>query len=514
MLTTAEAQLPVTLGIDKTRLAALAATELNVLAPLVYPDTCYLPFPDYYRSLYVDMMDSFHKERTFDKYALGFPRGHSKTLFAKLLAVSAVANTQLRFILIVGATDSRAQDFLADVASGLDEPNFRATYGNWREDLRRDTMNVKQFMFQGRMVQIAAIGQGSSLRGLSKDNARPDLMIMDDAQTRECAESVAESTAFQKWFYATLLKAKSPIRCTYLYIGNMYRDIKITDMHYACLMRNLQLSPYWRSYITGAILANGTALWEELQPLQQLLLEYQEDTAAGQGEVFAAEVQNDPTYKPKSTVDTSLLRVRDAFEGELHQGDFIIIDPAGRKTGGSGKRISDKTAILYGRVFDGVPYAYTIHAAVMTPLETIEYAIGLALKHGCSVIGAESTAYQETLLYWMDLYCRQHSIEGIDLVELYTGRRSKNERILESFGMANRKEIGFVREAVTIWLSYVMLFDPKKTDNIDDVLDVVWYMQKMYLQYGQHMSIAGESTVVQYTPEHDALPASYCTSSF
>lgn len=495
------------INVDKDKLAQYAAKELNVLAPLVFPDVCYLPFPDYYRSLYIDMLNSFNTPRTFDKYALGLPRGHSKTLFAKLLAISAVANTKLRFILVVGSTDLRAQDFLADITAGMDEPNFRAVYGNWREDIRRDTLNTKQFMFRGRMVQIVAIGQGGSLRGLSKDNARPDLMILDDAQTRECAESIAESTAYQKWFYATLLKAKSPERCTYLYIGNMYKDLKINDMQYTCLMRNLQLSPHWRSYITGAILADGTALWEELQPLRQLLLEYQEDTAAGHGEIFAAEVQNDPSYKPRSTVDMSLLRVRDPHDNELHQGDFIIIDPAGRK------RKSDKTAILYGRVFDGIPYAYSIYAAVMTPLETIEYAVRLALDKGCSLIAAESTAYQETLLYWMDLYCRQQSIEGIELAELHTGRQSKNERILESFQQANRKELGFTRETVTQWLSYVMLFDPKRTDNIDDVLDVVCYMPKVYLQYSQFMSIAGESTVVQHDMQ-EALPPASSPSSF
>lgn len=506
----------VSIGIDRAQLANLAATELNVLAPLVFPDTCTLAFPDYYRSLYLDMLESFKRERTFDKYALGFPRGHSKTLFAKLLAISAIANTKLRFILVVGSTDSRAQDFLADIMSGMDEPNFRAVYGNWREVKYKDTQNDKQFEFQGRTVQICAIGQGGSLRGLSKDNTRPDLMILDDAQTRECAESIAESTAFQKWFYATLLKAKNPVRCTYLYIGNMYRDIKLTDMQYACLMRNLQLSPFWRSYITGAILADGTALWEELQPKAQLLSEYLEDTAAGQAEVFAAEVQNDPLFKPKSSIDTSKLCVRDPFEGELHQGDFIIIDPAGRKRKGQKKHIkkdSDKHAILYGRVFDGVPYAYEVHTELMTPLQCIEFAVGWALKYGCSVIGAESTAYQETLLFWMDLYCRQHSIEGIELVELHTGRQSKNERILESFQQANRREIGFTRSSVALWLSYATLFDPKVDDNVDDVLDVVYYMPKMYLQYSQFMSIAGESTVVQHEAMN-ALPASYCQSNF
>lgn len=495
------------LSVDRAQLAEIGAREINLFAPLVFPEDCYLEFPPYYSALYRDMLASLQKDRVFDKYALGFPRGHSKTLFAKLLCISAIANTTRRFILIVGSTDTRAQDFLADVTTGLDSDNFRAVYGNWREDVRRDTLNVKQFRFNGRTVQIAAIGQGGSLRGLSKDNARPDCIILDDAQTRECADSIGESTNYQKWFYATLLKAKSPTRCTYLYIGNMYKDIKINDLQYTCLMRNLQLSPYWRSYITGAILADGTALWEELQPLKQLLLEYAEDSEAGQGEIFAAEVQNDPTYKPKQTVDRSLLAVRDVHPNELHQGDFIIIDPAGRK------RKSDKHAILYGRVFDAVPYAYSIHTEVMTPLQCIEYSIGLALEKGCSVIAAEATAYQETLLYWMELYCQQQNIEGIELVPLQTGRRSKNERILQSFQEANRRELGFTRETLGEWLSYVNLFDPKREDNADDVLDVVAYMPKVVLQYGGLMSIAGEGRVLKHEAD-DALAADLSPSCF
>lgn len=496
-----------TLQVDRKELAAMGARELNIFAPLVFPEDCYLAFPPYYCALYRDMLASFRKDRAFDKYALGFPRGHSKTLFAKLLTLSAIANTKLRFILIVGSTDGRAQDFLSDVATGLDSANFRATYGNWREDVKRDTLNVKQFRFNGRTVQIAAIGHGGSLRGLSKDNARPDLIILDDAQTRECAESVTESEAFQKWFQATLLKAKSPIRCTYLYIGNMYRDIKINDLQYTCLMRNLQLSPFWRSYITGAILADGTALWEELQPISQLLTEFAEDTASGHGEIFAAEVQNDPSYKPKLSVDPNALCVRDPYYGELHQGNFIIIDPSGRK------RKSDKTAILYGKVFDAIPYAYSVHAEVMTPLQTIEYSVNKALEEGVTVIAAEATAYQETLLYWMEVYCQQQGIEGIELVPLHTGRLSKNERILASFQQANRRELGFTRETCAAWLSYVNLFDAKRIDNVDDVLDVVAYMPKTVLQYGQFMSIAGESTVVKHTIDN-ALPASQSPSAF
>lgn len=484
---------------DRQQVLELARTELNIFAPLLLPEVCTLPFPDYYRSLYSDMLASLRKDRTFDKYGLGFPRGHCKTAFAKILAASAVANTPVRFILVVCANQDRAKDFIRDVCASLDEPNFRKVYGNWREDIRVDKAEFKQFMFQGRLVAIAAAGVGTSVRGFNVDNQRPDFILLDDAQTRECASSVAESKAMQEWFFATLMKAKSPKRCTYLYIGNMYRDVKITDQQYTCLLRNLQLSPYWRTYITGAILSDGTALWEDLQPILQLLEEYAHDYSQGQGEIFAAEVLNDPTYKPKTGLDPSKLCIRDAFDGELHQGNFIIIDPAGRK------RKSDNTAVLYGKLFDGVPIAYEIHCAKMTPLQTIEYAVGVALRESCTVIGVEAVAYQETLIYWFELYCEQQNIQGLEIVPLTTGRASKNERILESFKQANGRELGFTRGALAVWLTAVTAFDAQRTDNRDDELDVVAYMPQMVFKYGNLMALAGQHT---YTKANLAIGVS------
>lgn len=494
-----------TQNFDRNEIRTLAQDELNIFAPLLLPTVCTLPFPDFYRSIYADLLASMRAERSFDKYALGFPRGHCKTAFAKILCSSAIANTGVTFILVVCSNQDRAKDFIKDVCDSLDEPNFRKVYGNWREDIRIDRAELKQFVFQGRPIVIAAAGVGTAVRGFNLANQRPDLILCDDMQTRECAESLGESRALQTYFFATLLKAKSPKRCTFLYIGNMYKDIKLTDLQYTCLLRNLQLNQYWRSYITGAILADRTALWEDLQPLQQLLNEFAQDTAAGHGEVFAAEVLNDPTYKPRTGVMLDKVAIRDPQPSDLHQGNFIIIDPAGRK------RKSDRTAILYGELYDAVPYAVNIHAEQMTPLQTVEYAVGLALSKGCTVIAAESTAYQETLLYWMELYCLQQNITGISFCELHTGRRSKNERILSSFQEANRRELGFSREAFAMWLAAVNLFDPLRVDNIDDVLDVVTYMPKCFLLYGQLMAIAGQSTITQ---EFDAPPAYTALSSF
>lgn len=488
---------------DREQIITLARQELNIFAPLLLPEVCTLPFPDYYRSLYQTILASLQANRQFDKFGLGFPRGHCKSSFAKVLTSSAIAHTKKKLILIVCSNEERAIDFLTDVMRSLDEPNFKAVYGNWREEVLEDRKQAKQFFFNGRLVTLIAAGVGTSVRGLLKNNERPDFIIGDDMQTRECAQSIAESKAFQEWFFATLLKTKSPKGCTYLYIGNMYRDIKITDTQYTCLLRNMQLNPAWKTYIVGAILANNTALWEELHPIKQLIAEYIEDTSFGHGEIYAAEVLNDPTYKPKSGIDYTKLRVRDEFPGEMHQGNFVIIDPSGRKKLGKvkGSKPSDDTAILYGKLFDGIPYAYSIESEVMTPMQTIEKAIALCLQHGCSLVGVEAVAYQETLIYWFELYCEQQNITGISIVPLTTGRQSKNERILESFKQATGREIGFTRKTLAQWGAQVQLFNPLIDTNKDDILDAVAYMPQIILKYGQLMTIAGEHTVVSNSSE-------------
>ena len=76
------------------------------------------------------------------------------------------------------------------------------------------------------------------------------------------------------------------------------------------ILRKLKDNPYWTKFIVGGILADGTSLWEELQPIQQLLLEYQNDVASGNGDIFLAEVLNDETAGLKAGIDLSQNPVR------------------------------------------------------------------------------------------------------------------------------------------------------------------------------------------------------------
>lgn len=307
--------------------------------------------------------------------------------------------------------------------------------------------------------------------------------------------SIQESLNYIQWFFATLLKAKSPYGCTYLYVGNMYRDLQAKPNLYCCLLRNLQRSPSWRSYIVGAILSDGTALWEELHPLQQLLLEFAQDTEMGQGDVYAAEVLNDPSYVPNSGLREDMLRVREAHADDLHQGNFILIDPAG-----FGKN-SDFTAIGYFELFDGVPVLTEIIEEVLSPGQCIYRTLEIALSKGCALICCESVAYQHTLLYWFSFVCVQQHITGIEFQPIHPGIASKNSRILVSFKRAMAGEVAFTASTYAVWVSRAKAFDPRRTNNTDDVLDVVANAPKCVEMYGHLMAVQGTADVVVDAPQ-------------
>src|SRR6187549_177869 len=328
-----------------------AKHDMDFFGGVILPEVVTMKFPDFYCWLWRTLIEVLGRTRDFTKFAIGLPRGHGKTMVVKLLIVYAILFTQKKYILVIGANIKKASAIISDVAKMLDSYNVNQIWGNWRYNMETDTQEMKKFTFNGRAITLEAAGQGTAIRGSNQNNARPDLMVFDDSQTKECAESITEAKSYQQWFIGTALKAKSPLSCTFIYIGNMYKDIELHPGSgiYGCMLRQLQLSPSWTSFIVGGLLADGSALWEELQPREQLLQEYADDAALGQPEIFFAEVLNDPTTSTSYYVDTNKIICRRNDLGEQHQGSFIVIDPA------TSKATPDQVIIHYFEIFDNIP---------------------------------------------------------------------------------------------------------------------------------------------------------------
>ena len=474
---------------DLLQVKEQARHDMDFFAGLAMPDVATLRFPNFYRWLWGMLVkDVMSEERKFPRYAIGLPRGHGKTMVVKLLLLLAILYSTRRYMLVIGANLKRAAAIISDICDMLDSTNIQTVYGNWRFQLEKDTQDLKKFYFNGRPVILEAAGQGTAIRGSNQKNERPDLILFDDAQTKECAESLVESEAFSKWFVGTAMKSKSPRRCLYIYIGNMYKDIELSKGSgiYCCMLRNLVNSSAWTSFVVGGILADGTALWEELQPLEQLLTELQDDIALGQADVFFAEVLNDPQATTSYYIDPTKVRTWDLPDDMPHQGNYIIIDPA------TDKETPDKVVIGYHEIYDNVPYLVELIEDKLSSPDLVMAAIQLALRRNCSLIIPESNAYQYSLVNWFEFFFQQMGIVGMHCEPIYTKGVSKNSRIMTNMKAVMAGDYRMVASTREAWVFQALAFKPNKTNNVDDILDMAEMGLQAAVKFRHLMHIDGD----------------------
>lgn len=464
-------------GFAQDEVAELAKQEPDFLAGLAMPEVFEYAWPPVFLAVWAWLREQVDLDRAFQLLALGLPRGFGKTTVVKLFILYCVLFTNRQFILIMSATATLAENIISDVADMLDERNIKQVFGDWNLGLEKNTNAVKKFGFRGRNIIIAGLGAGGSVRGLNMKNARPDVMIFEDVQSRESADSQEVSDKLYKWMLGTAMKAKSPKGCLTLFIGNMY-----PTPH--SILKKLKANPNWIKFIAGGILENGQSLWEELQPIRQLLKEYQNDVASGHPEIFHSEVLNDENAAVNNLVDFSKIPDYPLLDDDVHQGNFIIIDPSNDKTN------SDSISTCYFEMFDGVPVVKEADEGRYSPGDAIMVSIQMALRNNCSLVVIEANAYQYSLKYWSEFTCMQLGIVGINFVPIYSGKLSKNSRILTMFKSYVKGEILIHPTCAAKVKSQIISFNPLKTTNVDGILDCLTYAPRVVEEMAEFIKIS------------------------
>jgi len=468
-----------------------ARDSLDFLAALALPAVFKYFFPPVFQAIWAWMLSFVHKTRDFSQLAIGLPRGFGKTMLIKIFILYVILFTRKQFILIICGTQTKANNIIADIIGILNESNVKKVFGDWKLGAETDRQDLKKFGFRGRNIILMGAGAQSDIRGITLENVRPDIMIFDDIQTREDADSDVISSNLETWMVGTAMKAKSPEGCLFIFIANMY-----PTKH--SLLRKLKHNPTWTKFIAGGILADGTSLWEDLQPISQLLREYENDLAMGKPEVFHAEVLNDENASINNHIDIGKIPAF-PYEGETtHQGSFILIDPSNDKAN------SDAVSIGYYEIFEGKPACQEIIEGRLSPGDTIRETLKLALRRNCRVICVESNAYQYSLLYWFNFIINQFGLTnaGFHCLDLYSGQRSKNARILDMFKSLLKGEIWLSNAARPATFSQITSFNPLKTNNVDGVLDLHTYANKAIELYGDFIA----SSLILEAQEFDGIP--------
>lgn len=463
-----------TASFPKHDVERLAKSDMNFLAGIAMPDTYQFPFPPVLMAGWELLVTSAAKRGDFPQIALGIPRGFGKTTEIKLFILFLILFSDVKFILVACATEKHATNIIADVVDMLDEDNISGTFGNWRVGIERDTLDTKKFGYRGRNITLHGIGAGGSVRGTNIKNERPDVMIFDDVQSREDANSKIISDQLETWMFATAMKAKSPRGCLFIFAGNMF------PTPYS-ILKKLKTNDTWVKFISGAILADGTSLWPELRSLKSLIQELDTDMAAGHPEIFFSEVLNDTEVGINTSTDLAQIKPWPWTELDQPQGKFILIDPGG------GKKTSDETAIGYFEVYDGTPAFRKFISERLSPGNTVRRALLLAMQTGSRIIIVESTSYQYSLLYWFEQISSELNIEGIQFVDIYSGAYSKNSRISDMLATLTQGELILHQEVKSAVMHEIANWNPMKRDNKDNLLDILAYAPRCLEVYGAGM---------------------------
>lgn len=463
----------------------LAKTSMDFLAGLVMPSIFKYCYPPVFISIWLWLTEYAQRARDFSQLAIGLPRGFGKTSVIKLFILYCILFTKKQFILVINDTAAKAENTISDVIDMLEEPNVKKVFGDWKLGVEKDTQEIKKFGYRGRNIILAALGAGSSMRGLNIKNVRPDVMIFDDIQSRETADSEVLSTNLEKWLVGTAMKAKSPDGCLYIFLANMY-PTKWS------LLRRLKSNPTWTKFIAGGILANGESLWEELQPVEQLKKEFQNDLAMGRPEIFYSEVLNDENASSNNLIDFSKIPKYTRPDDTIPDGKFVLIDPSGNKS------TSDNCAIGYSEVFAGTPVLRKLTNARMSPGDTVRTALTYCLEHNCKVVVIESVAYQATLGYWFEFICQQLGITGIICVEIYPGGKSKHHRIQQMFKQLPAGEIEIHPEVFPEVSIEMLAYNPLIANNTDNILDLLAYQTRVVAEFGQYIVSFGDVSEMEF----------------
>jgi predicted phage terminase large subunit-like protein len=202
-------------------------------------------------------------QRPGARLAIAAPRNSAKsTLVTLVFSLWSICHRRHRFIVLLSDTADKAAEFLDHIKHELvnnarlaeDYPEACERCGRYPRAPRWRSNEI----ITANGIKVAALGVSQNIRGRRHVETRPDLIIVDDAETRENTLTAEARAKMSEWFDKSILKAGSK-ETRVLVVG--------TIQHYDSLLARLtnrNKSPLWESRIYRSVLRWSARpdLWE------------------------------------------------------------------------------------------------------------------------------------------------------------------------------------------------------------------------------------------------------------
>lgn len=458
---------PATSPVRVTRAQAEEACkgDFNYWARLLNPEETTSDFPDLFIVIFFMVVENIHNPKVWQRYLIAIPRGHAKTTFLQLVVCWILTFTDLASIVIICATDKLAEKILANIELMLNRRDYIKLFGDWKLERKKNTNGHKVFFHRGRRIELLAQGAGSAIRGL---NPRPQFYLLDDIQIREDAKSPTKFKDLFDWATTTLIKGRDRKRCTVLCCGNKY-----PTEH--CLISKLEALSYWTSVVLGALLSDGTALWEEVASKQELLLEYQEDLEAGVPESFVSEMLNGKTEGLGSGIRIDKIPFYTPPMAAVI-GRYIIMDIS------TDKATIDQCVIMNFDLYaDDTVVIKEVDTGKWAHDDLAERAVQSALRTQTPLICYEGVGYQHIMQKELEKTLIRYGLRDTMHIEpVMPEGESKNSRIVNYFFKPLMKGTILLSQSIrSLVINQITNFDLSRTNNLDDIIDTAGYHKRV-----------------------------------
>ena len=273
-------------------------------------------------------------------------------------------------------------------------------------------------------VRIEAYGKGTSIRGLSWGNLRPQVIICDDLQDLEDSQSDTVQEKDWTWFLSDVMFLAKTGRI--VIIGN--------NLGEKCIIERIMNDNYLGfEKIRKPAIEDGKASWPEMFSLNYLEEERLKYTSLGKTDIWYRErmcqaiseeskLFKREYFKYWKPEDLFVREERDLIR--LGFNFYISVDLAI-----SEKQTADDTVLcVVGKKQDRPEwYIFEMLGGKMDPLKTIDNLFYLYEKYRPIKVGIESVAYQKALFYFIEEEMRKRGLYF--MIDELKSQNKKEERI-------------------------------------------------------------------------------------
>jgi hypothetical protein len=384
-----------------------------------------------------------------------------------------------KFIVLTSRTSGHAEMLLQTIKDKLDySAQLRAVVGYWGEQSARVWTKRMVVLKDGTIILTRSTGM--QFVGLKFGDLRPTLIIVDDPEDLANTKT-AESMEFNlRWLIQAVLPAADAKRGRVVIIG--------TPQHQRSIVEVLSDMTGWITRRWKAIQDDGTALWPELLPIDELLKKKESAASIGRVNAFYREYQCTVTGDEEALFRAEHLREWDGdlnFDGrkrayltirsidgkaldtpeQVPVFTFMGVDPAS-----STKQTADySTIVITATDKEKRRFVIDYFRKRVSPL-TLAAAI-IEYFHRFHPIRSriESTGYQEFLREYVR---SKVIIPGFEIKEM--PRTSKSRRLEQMETIVSEKRL-YLKKGMAELKDEMALY-PRGTH--DDLLDGLYYSLK------------------------------------